>query len=469
MIEFKNKKIYFSGCGEKIDKDELIKYFIQNEGCLVDDYKDADMIIQGYKTPVYLEDKFYLLSKEGKEVVPIEVMEKQFSENIDIDSILMALKISKENPRVIKLLNNRYFSDEVFLKLLRFYDWDDDGLFDNDDNRDVSTAVVARFSTLQETNHNIQYSPIGIYYTALETHSPKLLEAVYNMPDFSISDKNAKDEQPLSLKEVVALNPNTPNPVLMQILKDNNENELKFLALNQSINKMISSRLYKLGNKQIIKNLISSGNLETDNIDELLDDEELKIDLLKYISLDDNIFEILLAKGLNDTQLVYLSSNNSLNKEQIKKLFKYGIDNVNINLLKNPLCPKEKLEEFFGKNDLVYNIAIAHNENLGETLIKKLFELDDINIDVTLASNKNTPKDIIKALYTKNIHEVNLELSRNETTPVNILMQLQIDNRYNTNVSNNETYKEFSRNNLGIIQEKNNRFKRDTYGDFWDL
>jgi hypothetical protein len=42
-------------------------------------------------------------------------------------------------------------------------------------------------------------------------------------------------------------------------------------------------------------------------------------------------------------------------------------------------------------------------------------------------------------------------------------MQLQLDNRYATNVANNETYREFSRNSLGIIQEENNRFKRTTY------
>ncbi|MBD3840649.1 MAG: hypothetical protein IE909_01975 [Campylobacterales bacterium] len=49
---------------------------------------------------------------------------------------------------------------------------------------------------------------------------------------------------------------------------------------------------------------------------------------------------------------------------------------------------------------------------------------------------------------------------------------LQIDSLYNSVVANNETYKEFSRNSLGIVQEKS-QFKRFIYddqqllNDFW--
>ena len=78
---------------------------------------------------------------------------------------------------------------------------------------------------------------------------------------------------------------------------------------------------------------------------------------------------------------------------------------------------------------------------------------------------KNTPKTIIKELYAKNIDAINESLSQNENTPINILMQLQIDSRYHSLVSDNETYKEFSRNALGIIQDNNSQFKRSTYMD----
>lgn len=468
MFDFKNKKVFFSGYGEKIEKDELLKYLYQNEALIVESFEEADMIIQGYKTPVYLEDKFYLLSREGIEIVSIETLEKYFSQTIDIDSVLLAIKISKDKTRVINLLKNRYFSDEVFLKLLKFYDWAGEGLFDSDENRDVSTSIVQRFSKLKEINHNIQHSPIGVYYTALETVNPKLLEAVYNMPHFSISDKNALQDQPITLKEVVALNPNTPKPVLMQILKDANKNELIFLSKNESIGDFIAKKLYLLNDKQINHNLILSNNLDLDMLNEVFQNSDIKKDILENIKLTDEVFNNFINLELSKEQIVYLSSNKTLNEEQIKKLFTFDIDSANINLLKNNSCPQEFLQSFFDKNDLIYNIAMAHNEKLPDLMFKALYELNDINIDLSLSFNKAVPKEILTKLFEKDIDSINYQLSGNVNTPINILLRLQIDSKYKDNVSNNETYKEFSRNNLGIIREENNKFKRTVYEDFWE-
>ncbi len=463
-MNINNKKIYFSGRGEKIEKEELLKYFIQNEAIMVDDVDESDIIIQGYMTSTYDEDRFYLLSREGKELYTIEEIEKEFSANLDIDSILMAIKISKEKQRVINLLKNRYFSDEVFTKILKYYDWENTGIYDSDENRDVATAITQRFCSLVETNHNIQHSPIGIYYTALETTNEKLLEIIYNMPAYSISDKNAQPNQPLTLKEVVALNPNTPKPVLIQIFKDNNQREIEFLAQNQSLNKLLKTKLFELKNTTVSKNLIISNNIEFENIDSILKNSELKTELLKHIILDDTIFNKLLAVNLSDVEYIYFSSNPTLNSNQINKLFDKNIENANINLLKNPNCSEEKIQEFLALNDKIYNITIAHNENLSTTIFQHLISQNDIDINLSLAYNQATPKEILTQLYNQNIHEINEAISQNINTPIHILMQLQVDTRYNTLVSNNQIYKEFSKNNLGIL-ENNNFFKRNTYMD----
>jgi len=463
-MNIKNKKIFFSGRGEKIDKEELLKYFIQKEAIIVESVNEADTIIQGYMTSTYDEEKFYLLGKAGIELYTIEQIEKEFSQNLDIDSILMAIKISKEKQRVINLLKNRYFSDEIFVKILNYYDWEDTGIYDNDENRDVATAITQRFCSLVESNHNIQHSPIGIYYTALETANEKLLEIIFNMPKYSISDKNAKANQPLTLKEVVALNPNTPKTILIQILKNNNKKELKFLAQNQSLTKLLKTKLFELNDSKITKNLIISNNIEFENIDTILKNSELKIELLKHIILDDITFDKLQRSNLSEVEYIYLSSNPTLNSNQIEKLFEKNLENANINLLKNSNCSEEKIEEFLALNDKIYNIAIAHNENLSTTIFEQLISQDDIDINLSLGYNQATPKEILTKLHSKNIHELNEALSQNINTPIHILMQLQVDTRYNTLVSNNQIYKEFSKNNLGII-ENNNNFKRNTYMD----
>ncbi len=461
MNDFKNKNIYFSGRGEKIDKDELIKYFLQHEAMMVEDVNDANIIIEGYMSPVYLEDKFYELSFNGVKVIKIEDIEKEFSKKLNIDNIIMAIKISKDKDRLIKLLNNRYFSDDIFVTLLKYYNWGDEGLYESNENRDISTAIVSRFCSFVESNHNIQHSSIGIYYTALETTNSKLLEIIFNMPTFKISDKNALQDQPLTLRDVVALNPNTPKVVMMQILKDNNYEELKFLSSNQSINNLIVNKLFKLNDTNITINLIKSNNLELSKIKIMLDDTILKVVVLKNSHLSDELFDILINSNLTDVELIYLSSNNSLISTQIDKIFTYDIDNANINLLKNTECSKNKIKEFLQKDDLVYNIAIAHNISLDNEIFEQLNLMDDINIELTLCYNVTTPKDILKYLFEKQKDVLNEALSQNVNTPINILMQLQVDNRYTTNVANNETYREFSRNSLGIIQDDSNRFKRN--------
>ncbi|MBD3840650.1 MAG: hypothetical protein IE909_01980 [Campylobacterales bacterium] len=48
-----------------------------------------------------------------------------------------------------------------------------------------------------------------------------LLESIYKMPHCEISQKNAKEDQPLTLQQAVALNPNISKPLQMQILHDN--------------------------------------------------------------------------------------------------------------------------------------------------------------------------------------------------------------------------------------------------------
>lgn len=467
MIEFKNKTIFFSGYGEYIDKDELIKFCIQKEATIIDEYQNADIIIQGYKTPVYLEEEFYLLSKDDIEIITIDVLEKEFSLNLDINSILMAIKISKDKERIIKLLKNRYFSDDIFIQILKYYDWGDTdiGIYDNDENRDVATTITSRFCSLIKENHNIQYSPIGIYYTALETTNEKLLEVIYNMPTYTINDKNAKENQPLTLKEVVALNPHSSKTTLIQIFKNNNYNELLFLAQNNSISELLKNKLYELQDDKIILELIQANNISQDKLASLMKNSLYKKEILKFTNLENDTFHIIFNSCLENQDFIYLSTNNTLNTQQIDILFEKDIDSVNINLLKNKFCSKEQIQRFLELHDKIYNIAIAHNESLEKYSFEHLFNTNDFDIHISLAFNNSTPKEILTKLYNLNKDEINFALSLNTNTPINLLMQLQLNNNYKNNVSNNPTYKEFSKNSLGIIQNQNSQFKRNTYMD----
>ena len=448
-IQLENQNIFFTGRGDKIDREELEKYLVQEGSILVNSINDASTIIQGKFTPIHLEDTIYELSKNQIQIIQIEKIEEEFSSNLDINSILMAIKISKDNDRLIKLLNNNFFSDDVFIKLLKLYDFKGDDIYDSDENRDVCTKITERFCSLVETNHNIQYAPIGVYYTALEATNPNLLDVIYNMPEYSISAKNVQNDQPLTLKEVVALNPNTSKTTQIQILKNAKLNELKFLALNGSINLMIQKKLFEKNIEEISLSLIKANNYDESFIDVFLNNQTLKKDLLKRALLTQELFEKL-YKNIDDISVIYLSANLSLDEEMINQIFKKNIDNANINLLKNENCPKSKIEEFLKLQDKIYNISIAHNTTLPTQLYLYLFSLDDYDVNLSLADNISSPKEVLKNLSALNDKYINETLCANISTPINLLLQYQYDGGLKNIISKNDSFREFTRKMVGM-------------------
>lgn len=449
MNDYKNKNIFFTGRTNLIDLEELEKYLLQKGAVLVDSIQKADIVIKGKFTPIVIEEELYELSLTQLDILEIDKLEEEFSKNLDIDSILVAIKISKNQERLIKLLSNEYFEDEIFIKLLSLYDFKNEDIYDTDENRDVCTKIVERFCSLVETNHNIQYAPIGVYYTALEANSSKLLEVIYNMPDFSISSKNAYEDQPLSLKEVVALNPNSSKSMHLQIIKNNRVNELKFLALNEAISPMIQKKLFEKGIQEVNLSLIKASNYDDSMIEEFLDNDILKKQLFKTIKLDENSFEKFF-ENIDDISLIYLSMNSSLTSEMIDKAFVKNVDNSNINLLKNKNCPKNRVEEFLKKEDKIYNISLAHNEALSKEQFDFLYSLNDYDVNISLASNIKTPSTILKDLSLKEDRAINEILCANTSTPIGVLLQFQYDGGLKSIISNNDSFREFTRKNIGM-------------------
>ena len=449
MKNYEEKNIFFTGRSNRIDLEELEKYLIQKGAVFTDNLEDANIVIKGKYTPLTLEDKIYDLSKTKFEVIDIDTLEKEFSLNLDINSLLLAIKISKNQDRLLKLLSNEFFTNEVFIKLLKLYDFKNEDIYDSDENRDVCTKIVERFCSLVETNHNIQYSPIGVYYTALETNEAKLLEIIYNMPNYSISEKNAQEDQPLSLKEVVALNPNSSKTMHLQIIKNNKKNELVFLALNDSISSMVQKKLYEKNIKEVNLSLIKAGNFDEELMYEFLKDEFLKKELLKVVKLNSDLFKNI-YKDLDEISIIYLSSNKTLDSEMIDEIFLKNIDNANINLLKNSNCKSPKIDEFLEKKDKIYNIAIAHNESLTIEQYQVLYELNDYDVNISLASNTSSPQDILQNLSLLEDKFINETLCANTNTPINVLLQYQYDGGLKPIISNNDTFRQFTRKMIGM-------------------
>ena len=452
MINIQNKKVYFSGKGDQLSYDELEKFLLQNDVEFVPTIEQSELIIEGGLTPLHIEDKIFKATQNGAIKVTIIEFEKFYSNEFKLNSTLMAAKLTKDNDRLVKLLQNKYFSDEVFIKILKQYDFKNIPLYDNDESRDVCRAIVNRFCTLVNRNHNIQYAPIGIYYTALETFNSDLLDIIYNMPKYSISDRTAKDDQPLSLKEVVALNPNSSQAIQMQILINNDLNELIFLARNNNINNNIKNELKNKNISDITIALLQNQNYLLDDINEVLEDKNIKKEFLKNYELRDDIFNTLMKLSLDDIDIIYLSSNIYLSSKMIDILVGKNIENSVIALLKHNNISLDIVNKYLSKNDKIYNIAIAHNIKLNQEQYKELFNLNDLDIHISLASNEALEDKLLRQLYDLNDRMVHKTLCLNISSPINVLMQLQLDNELKLLVKENITYQKFAEKMLGFSE-----------------
>ncbi|HIP55679.1 MAG TPA: hypothetical protein EYG97_01500, partial [Arcobacter sp.] len=90
MIDISNKKIYFSGVGELINKSELEKYMSQQNVEFIPNIDDAELIVEGNLTPPNISDMIYKKQLDGIPIVSIEELEIDFSSNFKIASVLMA-------------------------------------------------------------------------------------------------------------------------------------------------------------------------------------------------------------------------------------------------------------------------------------------------------------------------------------------------------------------------------------------
>ena len=450
MIDIKNKKIYFAGKGDQLSYEELEKFLLQNNVKFVASIKESELIIEGGLTPLHIQDKIFTATQNGAKKINIEEFEKFYSDSFSVNSTLMATKLTKDNNRLVKLLQNKYFSNDVFIKILKQYDFKNTPLYDTDESRDVCRAIVNRFCTLVKRNHNIQYAPIGIYYTALETFNSDLLDIIYNMPEYSISDRTAKDNQPLSLKEVVALNPNSSLHIQIEILNNNIQEELIYLASNNNLSKKIKEELKNKNKNNINIALLKSQNFLFDDFDEVLQNEELKVAFLKYFIFTQNIFNDLLKNNLSNIDIIYLSSNEFLDENMINELEKLNIDNSIVALLKHKNISNDLITKYLKINDKIYNISLSHNIKLTNKQYIKLYNLDDLDVNISLASNKQIDSKLIQELYKSNNRMIHKTLCLNTSTPLNILMQLQLDNELKLLVKENITYQKFAEKMLGF-------------------
>jgi len=317
------------------------------------------------------------------------------------------LKLSNDKAKLKAFLQNSMLSDTLFFKLLKMYSWGDEDFFENDDNRDVSAALILRFYENIERNHNVQYATTGIYHLIKQTQNAALLEALGALEPVRLHPK---------LKKSLAMHKDTPKSVLKKFLKQDDAVAKEAMAYNPSLD------------MTLIKELVKSRDLA-----EILA-QNVKLDAALFTLLEDFKTALAMNETLNaamQTQLLALDDravnlalahNRALTKESVQKLLAYNDAKLNAALYANPATPKELLEEAF----------------------------KDVNNHSYLAKNPATPPQLLEAMFQEGDAVVLDALACNENTPVAILYQLQLDSRFDRAVKTNAAFgKHIQSENIG--------------------
>jgi len=358
LDELRNKKILMLGKSRAFSSEEFLSQMKYHQIEVKSEFSDEiETIIEGRMISPYeqnLSDELY----ETKKVkfINIDELEKYLAQAIDSQTLLMSLKLSHDKQRLKDFITNSMISDELFFKLIKLYNWNNEDFFENDDNRDVSAAFIVRFYENIERNHNVEFATTGFIHLVAQAKETNLL------------------------KEIATLKPLKFHPKIQRAI-----------AMSIYCDSSMQKRFFKQGDKKILEAMSYNKKLDINQIKEYLKIGVHCENIAFSIELNEELFELLqeyktfLASNesltlqmqenlleMDDVTInLALSTNNNLDEGIIKKLFSLKNEEIENQLLQNSATPVEILQEAY--KDSKNHLFLAKNEN---TPIDILYQLE---------------------------------------------------------------------------------------------
>lgn len=366
------------------------------------------LIIEGRMMNPYEQSELARLYEEaGIPIIELSCIEEWLCRSIEPNRLLMSLKLSRNQERLVNFLQNPYITDKLFYKLLKLYDWQNEGLFDNDTNRDVTASIIGRFYVDLDRNHNVQYAMSGLAHLIERYGNPELIKAIAELSPIAKELNRPSDRSLCGVLDAMALHHDTPIEVLRKLLPTHE----RLLAVREPL--ALEEELMETG--EVDELLAQNPTLSASGRQTLLVRyPEL---IARYSHLDKVLFESLV-----DSYPSELGANRSLESTMQSALMVLGD------------------EETFA--------ALAANPVVEQCYIKTLLERGKHN--AALASNPSMSQADLESLYFLNNPEVHAALAANTATPVELLYQLSLDRRYERAVKTNPTFgKHIQTHNIG--------------------
>jgi len=352
----------------------------------------------------------------------------------------MSLKLSNDQERLKRLLKNESFSDEVYLKLFKMYDWKADGVYDNDANRDATITFVQRFFRPEGfRDPAMVYSPITLSNIARDAKDGAILDAMLTMPNHEIKQSRKEDLRPKNLREIVSLNPNIAYENIRYLLSFNDNRINSFLACNNSIRVDAQELIFKNADEVTKLMLTQNENLDDKLFIELLkSDEEIVRSLLTFQKLTNFRLEAIFESNLSEKTLECMGENREILEVSDKII---GLNKIlDYKLSSNNQLTRKQLNGLYQLYGDELLLSLSSNPNLEPKLLEEFYIRADEDVVVNIASNPTTPQNILDELGEKNIHKFNRGLAVNPSTKLSYLEQFALDSELIMLMTQNQTY-----------------------------
>ncbi|MGD9654619.1 MAG: hypothetical protein AB7U44_05430 [Sulfuricurvum sp.] len=349
----------------------------------VSSYNDeVALIIEGrMMNPYEQEESARLYEMQNCPIVELSGVEEWLCRSIEPNRLLMSLKLSRNQERLVDFLQNPYITDELFFKLLKLYDWRNEGLFDNDRNRDVTASIIGRFYEDLDRNHNVQYAMSGLAHLIELYGNAELIEAIAELTPIAREIKNPIDRSYNGVLDAIALHPDTPESLLRQLLTERSE------LLAHRVPLSLEEELLKVEKLHPI--LAQNESLSHRGV-ELLADTAGEL-LAKHIVLDETWFERFTA-----VYLLQLASNPTLTERMQEILIRSEHDEVMNALASNSALSPARCTYLHSLGR--FSAALAANPSLSDKILVELSQSNDPSILAALAANPSTPIDVLYQL-----------------------------------------------------------------------
>jgi hypothetical protein len=400
------------------------------------------LIIEGkMMSPYEQQASDALYEKKAAPFIGIDLFEELLARNINEESLLMALKLSRDKERLLAFLKNGALSDRFFLRLVKLYDFNGEDFFENDANRDVTAALIERFYTNIERNHNVQYATLGLVHLVAQTSEPLLLETLVALEPLRKALQNEEKSANVSILLSIASHPAASQEILGLFVKNGSLALQKIVASREDCPKRLQEKLYETKEKQIRECLSKNPALALELSQKLL--PEYGADIAAHRVLDKEFFE-LFFEGFASS----LALNLSLDAWMQQRLFEKGDFEVLYALACNKALEANLWERLFEKGDVKISKALFANEAAPQEKLRDA--LKEERYHEALACNGKSPKDVLQELSHSQNLEVLQALAKNENTPIEVLYQLGLESRFERFVKENKTFgKHIQTHNIG--------------------